>query len=68
MDARKVLDENFKTNRSCPSIKKEKGEMSIIPYSSIVGSLIYVMVYTCTNISHAVRVVSILLEKPNKTH
>lgn len=54
--------------RSCPSIKKENGEKSIIPYSSIVWSLIYVMVCTCINIYHAIRVVIIFLENPNKTH
>jgi hypothetical protein len=32
--------------------------MSMVPYSSIVGSLIYVMVCTRPDISHAVGVVS----------
>ena len=34
------------SKRLCPSTEKEKGEMSIIPYSSIVGSLMYVIVCT----------------------
>ena len=32
------------SKRLCPSTKKEKGEMSIIPYSSVVGSLMYAIV------------------------
>ena len=34
------------SKRLCPSTKKEKGEMSITPYSSAVGSLTYTMVCT----------------------
>ena len=47
------------SKRLCPSTEKEKGEMSIIPYSSAVGSLMYAMVCTCPDISHAIGVVSI---------
>ena len=32
------------SKRLCPSTEKEKGEMSFIPYSSGVGSLMYAMV------------------------
>ena len=56
------------TKKLCPSTKKEKGEMSVIPYSSAIGSLMYVMVYTRLDISHAVGVVSIFLENPCKAH
>ena len=41
------------SKRLCPYTKKEKGEMSVIPYSSAVGSLMYAMVCTCLDISHA---------------
>ena len=56
------------SKRLCPSTEKEKGEMSVIPYSLAVGSLMYAMVCTHSNISHAVRVVSIFLANPGKAH
>ena len=56
------------SKRLCPSTEKEKGEMSVIPYSLAVGSLMYAMVCTHPNISHAVRVVSRFLENPGKAH
>ena len=31
--------------RLYPSMEKEKGEMLVIPYSSVVGSLMYAMVH-----------------------
>ena len=42
--------------------------MSVIPYSSIVGSLIYVMVSTQLDIAHAVGVVSRFLSIPGREH
>ena len=54
--------------RLCPSTEKAKGKMSIIPYSSAVGSLIYAMVCTRPDISHAVIVVSKFLANPSKAH
>ena len=51
-----------------PSIEKEKGEMPIMPYSSAVGSMMYAMVCTRPDISHAVGVVSRFLANPGKAH
>ena len=63
------LTGHFKlSKRLCSSMEKEKDEMSIIPYSSVVGSLMYVMGCTRPDISHAVGVVSIFLENPGKAH
>ena len=60
---------HFKLNkRLCPSTEKEKCEMSIIPYLSVVGSLMYDMVCTLPDISHAIGVVSRFLENPDKAH
>ena len=56
------------SKRLCPSIEKEKGELSVIPYSLAVGSLMYAMVCTHSDISHAVRVVSRFLANPSKAH
>ena len=42
--------------------------MSSIPYSSAVGSLMYAMVCTRPDLSHAVSVVSRFMSKPGKVH
>ena len=52
----------------CPSDDKEKEEMSKIPYDSVVGSLMYVMVCTRPYISYSVGVVSRFLANPGKQH
>ena len=63
------LASHFKlSKRLCPSTEKEKGEMSVIPYSSVIRSLMYAMVCTCPDISHVVGVVSIFLANPGKAH
>ena len=46
----------------CPTTKKEKEGMAKDPYSSAVGSLMYVMVCTRPDIAHAFGVVSRFLE------
>ena len=56
------------SKRLYPFAEKEKGEMSIIPYSSTIGSLIYVMVCTHLDISHAIGVVNKFLANPGKAH
>lgn len=63
------LGNHFKlSKRSCPSSKKEIEEMSKVPYSSAVGSLMYAMVCTRPDIAHAVGVVSRYLSNPGKEH
>ena len=49
-------------------MEKEKDKMSVILYSSTVGSLIYAMVCTRPDFSHAIGVVSRFLTNPGKTH
>ena len=56
------------SKRLCPSAEKEKGEMSVIPYSSAIGSLVYAMVCILPDISHAIRVESRSLANPGKAH
>ena len=56
------------SKRLYPSTEKEKGKMSVIPYSSAIGSLVYAMVCTRPNISHAIGVVSKFLTNPGKAH
>ena len=52
----------------CPKTQEEEEDMSHFPYASEVGSLMYVMVYTIPDITHAVRVLSRFMSKPRKEH
>jgi ATP-binding cassette subfamily B (MDR/TAP) protein 1 len=40
----------------CPIIREEEVDMSCISYASVVGNLMYAMVYTRSNIVHGVGV------------
>jgi len=51
-----------------PEIKKEKEHMSGVPYTSVVGSIVYVMICTCSNISYDVNIVNKFMENPSKVH
>jgi hypothetical protein len=52
----------------CPKSNKEKKEIKNISYVSVIGSLIYAMVYIRSDIAHAVGVVSRFLSNPGKVH
>ena len=56
------------SKRLRPSTEKERGEMSVIPYSSAIGSLMYAMVCIRPYISHTVGVVIRFLANPGKAH
>jgi hypothetical protein len=63
------LSFDFKLSSSlCPSNKEENDYMSFVPYANVVGSLMYVMVSTRTNISHAISVVSRYMANPCRDH
>jgi hypothetical protein len=52
----------------CPKTQEEEEDMSHVPYASSVGSLMYAMVYTRSNIAHVVGVLSRYMSKPGKEH
>ena len=52
----------------CPSNDKENQYMYHVPDANAVGSMMYLMVYTRPDISHAVGVVIIYMENPRKEH
>ncbi|GJU83619.1 hypothetical protein Tco_1285984 [Tanacetum coccineum] len=54
--------------KDCPTTKKEKAGMASVPYSFMVGSLMYAMVFTRPDITHAVGLVSRYLANPCKVH
>ncbi|KAH9723787.1 CCHC-type domain-containing protein [Citrus sinensis] len=73
--AKKILgvellrDTHFRLScNQCPRTEDEKAEMSTIPYSSVVGCLMYAMVLTRPDISYAVSVVSMYMANPGKKH
>ena len=59
------LGSHFKLSKEqSPKIEEEKDHMSKVPYASAIGSLMYVMVCTRPNITHAVGVVSRFMSRP----
>ena len=50
----------------CPKTQEEEEDMSCVPYASAVGSLMYSMVCTRSNIAHALGVLSRFMSKPGK--
>jgi hypothetical protein len=51
-----------------PKTHEEEEDMSHVPYASVVGSLMYAMVCTRPDITHAVRDLSRYMSKPRKEH
>ena len=51
-----------------PKTAKERDHMTLVPYASAVGTLMYVMVCTRHDIAHAVGVVSRYMANPGKEH
>ena len=63
------LASHFKlTKELCPKIKEEIDYMSKVPYSSVIGSLMYAMVCTSLDISHAMGVVRRYVNNLGKEH
>eukprot|EP00253_Pinus_taeda_P022748 PITA_22748 len=60
---------HFKLSKEmCPKTQEDVDYMSKVPYASVVGSLMYAMVFTRPNIAHAVGVVSRYMNNPEKEH
>jgi hypothetical protein len=56
------------TIEQCPRTKEEIEDMAHVPYESVVGILMYAMVYTQPDISHVVGVLSRYMSTPGKEH
>lgn len=64
-----LLATHFKlSTKQSPSSDKEKEDMKKVSYASTVGSLMYAMVCTRSDIAHAVGVVSRFLSNPRREH
>jgi hypothetical protein len=55
------------SSTQCPT-KNDLKYMSKVPYSSVVGSLMYVMVCSCPELSYAMSLVSRYMANSGKTH
>jgi len=54
-----LLASHFKLySKQCPQLSEEEEEMSRVPYASVVGLLIYVMVCTKPNLAYAISRIS----------
>ena len=56
------------STKQCPKTQEKEEDMSRVPYASVVGSLMYAIVYTRLDIAHAVGVLSRFMLKPGKGH
>jgi ATP-binding cassette subfamily B (MDR/TAP) protein 1 len=66
---RTPLASHFRLSKEqCPETDEEKDFMARVPYASTIGSLMYAMVCTKPDISHAVGVVSRYMSNPGKQH
>ncbi|KAM2897932.1 hypothetical protein COP2_007520 [Malus domestica] len=63
------LAPHFKlSTQLCPNCDKERTKIKDVPYSSLVGGLMYAMVCTRPDIAHAVGLVSRFMHNPGKMH
>ena len=56
------------SSKQCPKTQEREEDMSSVPYASVVGSLMYAMVCTRSDMAHAVGVLSWFMSKPGKEH
>ena len=52
----------------CPSSDKDIEYMSRVPYSSVVGFLMYAMIFSCPYLSYVKSFVSCYMANPGKEH
>ena len=63
------LGSHFKLSKEqSPKTEEERDHMSKVPYASAIGSLMYAMVCTRPDITHAVKVVSRFMSRSGKQH
>ena len=56
------------SNQQCPKTSEEKQEMSKAPYANAVGCMMYAMVLTRPDFSHALSLISRYMASPGKEH
>ena len=56
------------SQRDCPTSGPEGEDIKSVPYAPVVGSIMYAMVATWPDISHAVGVMSRFMHNPGRSH
>ena len=56
------------SKKDCPTTPQKREHMSRIPYASIVGSIVYAMIYTRSDVAYSLGVVSRYQSDPNENH
>ena len=56
------------SSKQSPSNEVEKLDMQQVPYTSVVGSLMYAMICTRPDITHVVGTISRFLSNPGREH
>jgi hypothetical protein len=56
------------SEKQCPSIAEERERMSKVPYASAIGSIIYAMICTRSDVSYALSVASRYQADPGESH
>ena len=56
------------SSRLCLVLSSEKASMSRVPYSSVLGSLLYAMICRLPNLAYAVSMVSCFIANLEKEH
>lgn len=63
-----MTNEYILSKEQCPKTEVEKEEMIDVPYSSAVGSIMYLMVCTRPDLAFAISVLSKYMSNPGKEH
>ena len=56
------------TKTQCPTTDDEKSEMSKFPYARVLGSLMFIMIYSRPDLSHAIGILSRFMSNPDPEH
>ena len=56
------------SSKQCPQLPEEEEEMSRVPYASAVGSFMYAIVYTRSDLTYTVSTVSQFMSNSRKQH
>ena len=63
-----IGQKNFLSKRDCSTTPQERERMSRVPYTSVVGSIIYAMAYTRPDMAYSLGVVSRYQSDPGENY
>jgi hypothetical protein len=56
------------SQKQCPMTANERERMSMVPYASTIGSIMYAMISTCPDVSYAISATSRYKSDPGEGH